>query len=117
MTQLIPSKRYYSISEVSGYLGIEQHVLRYWETEFSKLHPKKNSAGNRQYRMKDVKLLVFIKKLLYEDKYTLEGARLQMKGAEKVFSPQMELAFDENKQKSILKELAAEIREISTLLK
>ena len=72
-------KLYYSISEVSEMTGLKAHVLRYWETEFSALKPKKNRAGNQTYTQNDIDLLTRIKQLLREDKYTLEGARQALK--------------------------------------
>ncbi len=68
-------KLYYSISEVSKLSGLEQYILRYWETEFDQLKPGKNRAGNRIYTNKDIKLIIYIKKLLREEKYTIEGAK------------------------------------------
>jgi DNA-binding transcriptional MerR regulator len=68
-------KLYYSISEVAEMLGVETHVLRYWESEFSQLRPRKNKAGRRVYRDSDVELLHVIQRLLKEDRYTVEGAR------------------------------------------
>ena len=71
-------KLYYSISEVSTITGLKQYVLRYWESEFSHLKPPKNRAGNRTYRQKDIDLIQRIKKLLYKEKYTIDGARKQL---------------------------------------
>lgn len=68
-------KLYYSISEVSKLTGLEQYILRYWETEFEQLNPSKNRAGNRIYTNKDIKLILQIKRLLREEKYTIEGAK------------------------------------------
>ena len=68
-------KLYYSISEVSKLTGVEQYILRYWETEFNQLRPSKNRAGNRIYTNKDINLILQIKKLLREEKYTIEGAK------------------------------------------
>lgn len=68
-------KLYYSISEVSKLTGLEQYILRYWETEFEQLKPGKNRAGNRIYTNKDIKLILQIKKLLRDEKYTIEGAK------------------------------------------
>ena len=68
-------KLYYSISEVSKLTGLEQYILRYWETEFEQLRPGKNRAGNRIYTNKDIKLILQIKRLLREEKYTIEGAK------------------------------------------
>lgn len=72
-------KLYYSISEVSRIIELEQYVLRYWETEFDLLRPAKNLAGNRVYTNKDIKLILNIKKLLREEKYTIEGAKQHLK--------------------------------------
>lgn len=69
-------KLYYSISEVSKITGLEQYVLRYWETEFEQLKPQKNRAGNRIYTNRDIKLILYIKKLLRDERYTIEGAKL-----------------------------------------
>ena len=75
MRDLSIKKLYYSISEVSKITDIEQYVLRYWETEFEQLSPQKNRAGNRIYTNKDIKLILYIKELLREKKYTIEGAK------------------------------------------
>src|SRR5438034_8397322 len=74
-TPEIPDKLYFKIGEVSELLGVEPYVLRYWETEFSALSPKKSGTGHRLYRRKDVELLPRIKHLLYEKRFTIEGAR------------------------------------------
>jgi DNA-binding transcriptional MerR regulator len=71
-------KTYYSISEVCGLTGLEPHVLRYWETEFSQLRPKKNRAGNRAYRDKDIEVVKYIKQLLYEEQFTIPGAKKRL---------------------------------------
>lgn len=75
MKDLSIKKLYYSISEVSKIADIEQYVLRYWETEFELLKPQKNRAGNRIYTNKDIQLIMHIKELLREKKYTIEGAK------------------------------------------
>jgi DNA-binding transcriptional MerR regulator len=74
-TPEIPDKLYFKIGEVSELLGVEPYVLRYWESEFPSLSPKKSGTGHRLYRRKDVELLLRIKQLLYEKKFTIEGAR------------------------------------------
>src|ERR1044071_2770979 len=71
----IPDKLYFKIGEVSELLGVEPYVLRYWESEFPILSPKKSGTGHRLYRRKDVELLLRIKHLLYEKPFTTEGAR------------------------------------------
>ncbi len=75
MKDLSIKKLYYSISEVSKITDVEQYVLRYWETEFEQLNPQKNRAGNRIYTNKDIQLIMKIKGLLRDKKYTIEGAR------------------------------------------
>jgi DNA-binding transcriptional MerR regulator len=75
MKDLSIKKLYYSISEVSKITEIEQYVLRYWETEFEELKPQKNRAGNRIYTNKDIQIILHIKSLLREKKYTIEGAK------------------------------------------
>jgi DNA-binding transcriptional MerR regulator len=74
----IPDKLYFKIGEVSELLGVESYVLRYWETEFAVLSPKKSGTGHRLYRRKDVELLLRIKHLLYDKKFTIEGARQRL---------------------------------------
>ncbi|NLG17685.1 MAG: MerR family transcriptional regulator [Fibrobacter sp.] len=71
-------KAYYSISEVCSLTGLEPHVLRYWESEFSQLRPKKNRAGNRAYRQKDIDVVNYIKFLLYDEKFTIPGAKKKL---------------------------------------
>jgi DNA-binding transcriptional MerR regulator len=72
-------KLYYSISEVSKITDLEQYVLRYWESEFEQLKPAKNRAGNRIYTNRDIKLILYIKKLLRDERYTIEGAKQVLK--------------------------------------
>ena len=71
----IPDKLYFRIGEVSRLAGIKPYVLRFWETEFSTLGPKKSGKGHRLYRRKDVELVLEIKHLLYDKRFTIEGAR------------------------------------------
>jgi DNA-binding transcriptional MerR regulator len=68
-------KLYYSIREVSEQTGLKPHVLRYWESEFDALRPRKNRAGNRTYTERDLDVVLRIQRLLRDDKYTIEGAR------------------------------------------
>jgi DNA-binding transcriptional MerR regulator len=79
----IPDKLYFKIGEVSELLGLEPYVLRYWESEFPVLSPKKSGTGHRLYRRKDVELLLRIKHLLYERRFTIEGARQSLQAAAK----------------------------------
>lgn len=71
----IPDKLYFRIGEVAKLAGIKPYVLRFWESEFSGLGPKKSGTGHRLYRRKDVELVLEIKRLLYEKRFTIEGAR------------------------------------------
>ncbi len=71
----IPNKLYFRIGEVAKLAGIKPYVLRFWESEFSMLGPKKSGTGHRLYRRKDVELVLEIKRLLYEKRFTIEGAR------------------------------------------
>src|SRR6187455_2357525 len=86
-TPEIPDKLYFKIGEVSDLLGVEPYVLRYWETEFPVLSPKKSGTGHRLYRRKDVELLLRIKYLLYEKKFTIEGARQSLHAEAKAPKP------------------------------
>ena len=72
----IPDKLYFRIGEVSQILQVEPYVLRYWESEFPTLAPKKSGTGHRLYRRKDVEMVLELKRLLYEKRFTIEGARL-----------------------------------------
>ncbi len=75
----IPDKMYFRIGEVSRLVGVPPYVLRFWETEFPSLSPKKSGRGHRLYRRKDVELFLEIKRLLYEKRFTIEGARKSLK--------------------------------------
>jgi DNA-binding transcriptional MerR regulator len=79
-------KKYYSIGEVSDMVGLKEHVLRFWEKEFDFLQPIKNNAGHRKYTVNDVTLIEKIKRLVYEEKYTISGAKKKlMENVEGVF--------------------------------
>ena len=83
----IPDKLYFRIGEVARLAGIKPYVLRFWETEFSALDPKKSGTGHRLYRRKEVQLVLEIKRLLYEKRYTIEGARKFLDGRSKTGDP------------------------------
>ena len=78
MDEPIAKKAYYSIGEVCDLTGLKPHVLRYWETQFRVLQPSKNSAGNRVYRPKDIELILLVKHLLYEKRFTIDGAKQKL---------------------------------------
>ncbi len=79
----IAKKAYYSIGEVCEITGLKPHVLRYWETQFDVLHPNKNRAGNRVYKPGDVEVVLLVRHLLYEQKFTIEGARKRLREVRK----------------------------------
>src|SRR5918997_826855 len=91
----IPEKLFFKIGEVGDITGVQAHVLRYWESEFPMLAPQKNRAGQRTYRRRDVEMVLRIKELLYEDQYTIAGAKKklanELRGASKlkVVTPEM----------------------------
>jgi DNA-binding transcriptional MerR regulator len=80
--RLFPEKLFYKIGEVSRLVGVETYVLRFWETEFPFLKPRKSKSGQRVYAKSDIDLIVHIKRLLYEEKYTIDGVRRKFGGAE-----------------------------------
>ncbi len=100
MKDLSIKKLYYSISEVSKITEIEQYVLRYWETEFEQLKPQKNRAGNRIYTNKDIQLILYIKELLREKKYTIEGAKKILEE----YSQTKTIHIEQPKEKSVVEE-------------
>ena len=111
------TKLYRSISEVSDMLGVKPHVLRYWETQFSMLRPKKNRAGNRMYRPDEVKLLIRIKELLYERRYTIAGAKRTLLDERKESSPQVELGFETAERRMLLLEVREELKTLASRLR
>ncbi len=103
-------KLYRSISEVSEMVGVKPHVLRYWETQFSMLRPRKNRAGNRMYRPEELKLLMRIKELLYQRRYTIAGARRTILNERKESTPeQVEIGFADADRKLALREVKSEL--------
>ncbi len=75
----IPNKLYFRIGEVSDLVGVKPYVLRYWESEFTDIKPSKSKSGQRLYKRRDVELLLKIKELLYEERFTINGARKRLK--------------------------------------
>jgi len=115
----IPDKLYFKIGEVSELLGVEPYVLRYWESEFPVLSPKKSGTGHRLYRRKDVELLLRIKHLLYEKRFTIEGARQTLQAEARIPKPQrvQKRAQAELFGDDPLPEIRRELQEILLLLK
>jgi DNA-binding transcriptional MerR regulator len=109
-------KLYYSISEASQITSLKAYDLRYWETEFPELRPKKNRTGSRTYTLDDIKLIFLIKRLLYEDKYTIEGARQRLQQLRRA-GEQMNLSFEQLQRQDFIFELKKDLRELLDLLK
>jgi len=78
--RLFPEKLFYKIGEASEVAGVEPYVLRYWESEFPALQPRKTKSGQRIYTKKDLDLILFIRRLLYEERYTIDGVRRKLAG-------------------------------------
>jgi DNA-binding transcriptional MerR regulator len=106
----IPGKRYFTIGEVSELCGVKPHVLRYWEQEFSQLKPVKRRGNRRYYQRHDVVLIREIRGLLYEQGFTIGGARQQL-GAESKATPTTTAD-----QKELVRELLKELEDLRTLL-
>ena len=83
----IPGKRYFTIGEVSGLCGVKPHVLRYWEQEFPQLKPVKRRGNRRYYQRGDVEIIRQIRNLLYDQGYTIGGARQRMEGGKGASAP------------------------------
>src|SRR3954466_11461331 len=75
----IPDRLYFRIGDVADLVGVKPYVLRYWESEFSMISPQKSSSGQRVYRRSDVETVLMIKHLLFEERYSVEGARKRIK--------------------------------------
>jgi DNA-binding transcriptional MerR regulator len=103
-------KLYYSIGEVSEMISLKSYVLRYWETEFKQLSPPKNNAGNRTYRQKDIDLIIKIKDLLYNKKFTIEGARIMLSSKKDSETPLLK------KQTDSINKLINELQEITRII-
>jgi len=112
----IARKTYYAIGEVSTLTGLKPHVLRYWETQFDMISPNKNRGGSRVYRMRDIETILLVKHLLYEKRFTVEGAKREMKELRKGgrAAEAAKLHTDPAVLASIKEELTA-LREVFTL--
>ena len=109
-------KLYYSISEVSEITKLKAYVLRYWETEFSQLNPPKNRAGNRTYRQKDIEIILKIKDLLYDKKYTIDGARNCLKGKNSDGGMDNNTKVSSDKEQIILSKIKDELKSILSII-
>lgn len=106
----VDEKLYYSISEVARITNLEAYVLRFWEKEFPMLRPKKNKGGNRHYQKRDIELINQIKQLLYEENYTIAGARKRLRQME-TKGEKKELVL-KAKSNTILGEIKKELEDI-----
>ncbi|HET6638276.1 MAG TPA: MerR family transcriptional regulator [Gemmatimonadota bacterium] len=105
----IAKKEYYSIGEVCQITGLKPHVLRYWETQFKGLVPVKNRAGNRAYRRREIEMVQLVKELLYEKKYTIEGARQRLEDMRRNAGDQLESELAGAKVKDTFETLADDL--------
>jgi DNA-binding transcriptional MerR regulator len=112
----LPEKIYFKIGEVSEIVGVEPYVLRYWETEFELLKPSKAPSKHRLYKKRDVELLLDIKRLLYTEGFTIEGARKKLKETKKEEKNQLKLPLLEQKYKSALVKLKKELESLRRLV-
>ncbi len=102
--QIPDNKRYFRIGEVSRIIGVEPYVLRYWESEFPQIRPRRADSNQRTYQRKDLEVILEIKRLLYEEKLTIEGARKRLK--------QGEPKSGASEKEGIIEEIKAELAEI-----
>jgi DNA-binding transcriptional MerR regulator len=112
---IVPDKLYFRIGEVATLCRLPAYVLRFWETEFPQLKPVKSSTGQRMYRKRDVESVVRIKKLLYEDGFTIAGARVQLREENKSERNQTALPFPMNSSMSVA-HLRNELQQILHIL-
>jgi len=112
----IPDKNYFSIGEASKITGVKPHTLRYWESEFRLLQPAKRESGQRRYVRKDIELIERIKQLLYENKYTISGAKRKLFEERKHREEPPELFGKESAAIHLLKETKHELKEILKIL-
>ena len=120
-TPEIPDKLYFRIGDVAKLAGIKPYVLRFWESEFSGLGPKKSGTGHRLYRRKDVELVLEIKRLLYDKRYTIEGARKVLearpkRATAKTQAPRTQAELFSSNGSSFHRELRRELTEILAVL-
>lgn len=117
----IPDKLFYKINEVATITQVKPYVLRYWETEFPLLSPEKDENDQRRYRRSDIELVLQIKNLLYEQKYTIAGARKQLKamregGGQRSAQPEKPSVLQMRRINSSLGDLRRDIAEVYKLL-
>jgi DNA-binding transcriptional MerR regulator len=110
-------KLYYSISEVSDLVGVKPHVLRYWETQFKMLRPRKGRGGARMYRKRDIEVLFDIKQLLYDQRFTIAGARRKILDDRQDGKDQMEMPFSKLDKEETIRALKKDMETLLAMLK
>jgi DNA-binding transcriptional MerR regulator len=113
----IPEKLYFKIGEVSQITGVEPYVLRYWESEFKIVAPIRTNSKQRLYRKRDLELILEIKKLLYEEKFTIAGAKKKLQRMKGQRENQLSLEFPENKYREALLRVREELKTLHGLLR
>ena len=117
MKSLPTGRLYYSISEVSDLVGVKPHVLRYWETQFKMLRPKKGRGGARMYRKRDVETLFEIKTLLYDQRFTIAGARRRILDGKIEERDQIELPFTKLDREEMVRALKKDMEGLLVMLR
>jgi DNA-binding transcriptional MerR regulator len=116
MVTRLPDKIYFKIGEVSQIVGVEPYVLRYWETEFELLKPSKAPSRHRLYKKKDVELLLDIKRLLYTEGFTIDGARKKLKETKREERNQLKLPLSDQKYRATLARIRKDLLSLRKLL-
>ncbi len=116
MPPRLPDKLYFKIGEVSNIIGVKPYVLRYWETEFEVLKPGKAPSRHRLYKKKDVEILIEIKKLLYSEGYTIEGARKKLKEGRKEDRRQLRLPLSESGYRNTMLKIKKDLQSLQKKL-
>ena len=112
----LPDKLYFKIGEVASIVGVKPYVLRYWESEFSVIRPSKTRSKHRLYRARDVETLLQIKRLLHDERFTIEGARKQLKALQKTERRQSELPVVDRAYRSVLARVKKDIASLHRML-
>jgi DNA-binding transcriptional MerR regulator len=112
----IPEKLYYKIGEVSEITGVETYVLRYWESEFKIVNPTRTNSKQRLYRKRDLELILEIKQLLYEEKFTIAGAKKKLQKSKAWKDQQMKLELPEKKYREALLKVKKELEDLRGFL-
>lgn len=115
-TAPLPDKLYFKIGEVASIVGVKPYVLRYWESEFNIIKPAKTRSKHRLYRRKDVESLIEIKRLLHEQRFTIEGARKRLKASPQGERRQLEIPLGDRDYRNILVHLKKDIESLHRML-